>query len=95
MSTKEALKLQLECALLEKEGLAAQNARLREEQVDQAPLLNVEVELDCCCTDNDRLEAGLAQMKQLYEQLLRDTQTEAVSRQWSIVLRGRREAQQN
>ena len=30
-------------------------------------------------TSNDRLEAGPAQMKQLYEQLLRDTQTEAVS----------------
>ena len=75
MSTMEALKLQLECAKLKKEGLAVQNTRLREENVEHATLLDTEVELAHCCEDNEWLEAGLEQMKQLYEQLLRDVQT--------------------
>ena len=75
MSTMEALKLQLECALLEKERLAVQNTRLREEHVEHATLLDTEAELARCCEDNEWLEAGLEQMKQLYEQLLRDAQT--------------------
>ena len=79
MTTREALKLQLESALLEKEGLEAQNAKLREKQVDQAALVDAEAEVARCHADNVRLEAGLTQMKQLYEQLLRDMQAEAVS----------------
>lgn len=66
--------LQLQCALLEKQELAAQNSRLWNE-----PVLDTEAELACCCTDNEWLEAWLAEMKQLYKQLLWDMQTERVT----------------
>ena len=45
MSATEALKLPLECALLEKEGLAVQSTRLSEEHVEHAALLDTEAEL--------------------------------------------------
>ena len=49
---------------------SAQNPRLQDEQLDQAPLLDLEEELVYCCADNKRMKVRVVQMKQLYAQLL-------------------------
>ena len=71
MSTTEALRTQLDALRLEVE-----NARLREANPEGAAQTDAETEMAQCRAENERLTQEAAQLRTLYEQLLRDIQEE-------------------
>ena len=76
MSTTEALRTQLDALRLEKQRLEIENARLREANPEGAAQTDAETEMAQCRAENERLTQEAAQLRTLYEQLLRDVQEE-------------------
>ena len=75
MSTTEALRIQLDELRLEKQELEVQNRRLREEHADKAAVINLGKERDACRLERDAIAEENERLKNMYEQLLRDNQT--------------------
>ena len=77
------LRIQLNSLCLEKQALAAENARLRDEHQDRAALIDWEAQQGHYWEkngqlkqENDNPRQEMERLKQLYEQLLRDTEAE-------------------
>ena len=76
MSTTEALRTQLDNLRLANQQLQVKNARLREENPDEAALIDAIAERDRLEEEKRNLTAENQQFQALYEQLLQDSQEE-------------------
>ena len=86
MSAREALQIQLDAVTAEKNVLEAENLRLKETRPERAAVIEAEKQLTQVRKEltekqeeNARLAVEMAQLKTLYEQLLRGTREAEVS----------------
>ena len=71
---QEELELPNEVLRLEKQRLEVENAKLREANPEGTAQIDAEVDAAQCRADNEQLMREAAQLRALYEHLLRDMQ---------------------